>query len=68
MQSYHIRTHLLCHDVRLNTWIEMDLPFDHFPTEEEVKPFLWPEIDRVLARNMCEGCLYEVLEIQISEG
>ncbi len=66
LKTYHIRVHLLCHYVRLNTWIEMDLPFDHVPSEDEVKPFLWPEVDRVLAKNFCEGCLYEILEIQIS--
>jgi RimJ/RimL family protein N-acetyltransferase len=62
---YHIRAHLLCHDVRLNTSIETDVLLDRFPSEAEALRLLYPAADAMVTRNFCEGCPYDLSIIHI---
>jgi hypothetical protein len=64
--TYRISAVLLCHDVRLNTHIQVEAAFDHPPSLREAESLLWPEAERVVARNFCEGCAYELYAIEIS--
>ena len=57
---YRIRAHLICHDVRLNTAIEIEAQLDHVPTEAEAIQLLAPAAEERVARAFCEGCLYEL--------
>ena len=63
---YRIRAVLLCHDVRLNTHIQIEVSLDHFPTQSEAESLLWPEAERVVARNFCEGCNYEIYAVEVT--
>ena len=62
---YHIRAHLLCHDVRLNTHVETDVVIDHFPDEADALRMLYPIAEAEVARNWCEGCPYDLTMIHI---
>jgi hypothetical protein len=62
---YPILAHILCHDVRLNTWLETSMLSDHFPTEEEARQVVYPQVNPLLAKNSCDGCFYELLDTLI---
>ena len=57
---YRIRATLLCHDVRLNTSLQDEVEFDHWPNEKEAIHLLWPAGEAVVAKNFCEGCPFEL--------
>ncbi len=63
--KYLLRSGLLCHDVRLNTSIQMEVELDHAPTEKEAIHLLSPLAEETVARNFCEGCLYEFYGMEI---
>jgi hypothetical protein len=69
-KSYRITSGLYCHDVRLNTSIQIEVALDHFPSEQEAIRLLCPTAEAVVTKNFCEGCPYEFYGIQItpSEG
>lgn len=62
---YCIRSGLLCYDVRLNTSIQIEVELDHEPTEKEAILLLSPLAEETVARNWCEGCIYELYGIEI---
>ncbi len=62
---YHIRAHLLCHDVRLNTYVETNIVLDRFPSADEALRLLYPAADAEVTRNFCEGCPYDLSIIHI---
>jgi hypothetical protein len=64
-ETYLLRAHLLCHDVRLNTSIEIQVALDHSPTEKEAIQFLCVKAEEEVTRNFCEGCPYELSLISI---
>jgi|GEM_PF-3918380 len=66
MLTYRIRATLLCHDIRLNTRIQVDVALDHQPDETEALRYLWPEAERVTAQNRCEDCPYDLFDIEIT--
>ena len=63
--TYQIGATLLCHDVRLNTHIQIEVTLDHPPKPSEAESLLWPEAERVVARNFCEDCPYELYGIEV---
>jgi hypothetical protein len=65
LTTYRISAVLLCHYVRLNTHIQIQVALDHLPSESEAESLLWPEAERVVARNFCEDCPYEIYGIEI---
>jgi hypothetical protein len=66
LTTYRIRAVLLCHDIRLNTHIQVDVTLDHRPDEAEAQRYLWPEAERVTAKNNCEECPYDLYSIEIT--
>ncbi len=62
---YRIRAALLCHDVRLNTSIEIEASLDHFPSEAEAIQLLSPAAEERVARAFCEGCPYDLSVVDI---
>ena len=67
IHRYKIEAGLLCHDVRLNTRIQVLVDLDHQPTKAEAERLLWPVADQEVARNFCEDCPYELYYIDITE-
>ena len=63
--TYQISAALLCHDVRLNTHIQIKVTLDYPPSPAEAESLLWPEAERVVARNFCEDCPYELYGIEV---
>ncbi len=57
---YRLQAALLCHDVRLNTSIELEVALDHYPTEKEAILLLSPVAEERVARAFCEGCPYDL--------
>jgi hypothetical protein len=64
-RTYLIRAQLLCHDVRLNTWIEIRQVLEREPTEAEALHLLWPTGEAVVAKNWCEDCPFELFNFTI---
>jgi hypothetical protein len=62
---YVIMAHILCHDVRLNDMLETSMLSDHVPSEEEARQVVYPQINPFLAKHSCDGCLYDLLGIDI---
>lgn len=62
---YRLRAHLLCHDVRLNSSVKVDVALDHFPTEQEAIRLLWHAGEAEVTRNFCEGCPFELSVTEI---
>jgi hypothetical protein len=63
--QYHLKAHLLCHDVRLSNWIETVVDLDEAPGLAEAERLLWPVADTLVAQNGCEGCGYELSAVSI---
>jgi hypothetical protein len=63
---YRISAVLLCHDVRLNTHIQIEIALDHWPNQAEALALLWPEGERVVAKNFCEGCPFDIYAIEVT--
>lgn len=57
---YHLRAHMLCHDVRLNTFVETDVVLDRFPSDQEAIHLLFPIAEAEATRNWCEGCPFDL--------
>jgi len=62
---YHLKAHLLCHDVRLSSWIEAVVVLEKAPGQAEAERLLWPVADVLVARNGGEGCVYELSAVSI---
>jgi len=62
---YHLKAHLLCHDVRLSSWVETVVDLEEAPGLAEAERLLWPVADALVARNGCEGCGYELSAVNI---
>lgn len=63
---YCIRSGLLCHDVRLNTSIQIEVELDHEPTEKEAILLLSPLAEETVARYWCKDCNYDLFGIEIT--
>ncbi len=63
---YRIHAALLCHDVRLNTSIEIEVPLDHYPSDKEAIDLLWPVGEACVARNFCEGGPFDLSVTEIT--
>ncbi len=61
-----LKARILCHDVRLNDWVETVVTLEKPPTPQEAERLLWPTADALVARNLCEGCPYELSDITIT--
>jgi hypothetical protein len=64
-QEYYLKAHLLCHDVRLNTWIETRAWLDHQPDEQEAMHLLWPVGEAAVAHSFCEDCPFDLFDFTI---
>lgn len=62
---YRLKARLLCHDVRLNRWIERVVPLTTAPNVAEAQRFLQPLADQIVAANDCADCPYELLDFTI---
>jgi hypothetical protein len=62
---YRISANLLCHDVRLNTRVEVEVELDHPPGEEEAIRLLAPAAEARVARAFCEDCPYDLTVIEV---
>jgi hypothetical protein len=58
--AYRIHAALLCHDVRLNTSVEIEAVLDHWPDEREALRLLTPAAEECVTRAFCEGCPYDL--------
>jgi len=67
LKRFQISAHILSHDIRLSTKIHTVLPLEYAPGEKEAEAFLEPVIDLVMARNLGEGCSYEIDTVQVHE-
>jgi len=56
---------MMCACVRLNTHIQIKVTLDYPPSPAEAESLLWPEAERVVARNFCEDCPYELYGIEV---
>jgi len=63
---YRLKAHLLCHDVRLNSWVETVVIREEEPSLAEAERLLWPAADALVARNGCEGCPYELSAVSVA--
>ncbi len=68
LKSYRIRAKLLCHDVRLNTRVETVVELERPLTPNEAEQLLWPVVEALVARYNCEGCPYDLSDIEITDG
>ncbi|MFN8442559.1 MAG: hypothetical protein U0175_17425 [Caldilineaceae bacterium] len=64
--SYRLRARLLCHDVRMNRWIESIVALAAEPNVAEAIRLLQPLADQTVAADNCEDCPYELLDVTIS--
>ena len=64
--SYRLRARLLCHDVRMNRWIESTVALATAPNVAEAQRLLQPLADQIVAADHCEDCPYELLDVTIS--
>jgi hypothetical protein len=67
LSRFHISAQILSHDIRLNGNIKTDVLLDHVPTVKEAEVLLQPVVDWEMARNLGEGCFYEVDCIEIEK-
>ncbi len=65
LTKYRIHAALLCHDVRLNTSVEIEAVLDHYPTEAEAIRLLTPAAEERVTRALCEGCPYDLSVTEI---
>ena len=66
MQHFHLKARLLCHDIRLNCWVETTVALDRAPTPAEAERLLWPAADALVARHDCDECPYELSDVSIT--
>jgi hypothetical protein len=62
---YRLKARLLCHDVRLNSWVETAVALEEEPSPVEAERLLWPAADVLVAKNGCEGCPYELSAVSV---
>ncbi len=62
---YRLSAALLCHDVRLNTSVSIEVELDHAPTEREAIQLLSPVAEERVAQAWCEGCPYDLSVYEI---
>jgi len=65
MNKYKITARLLCHDVRLNTYISTFAEAEYEPPETEIRSLLDPAAQKALESYSGEGCRYELFDIKI---
>ncbi|MVM34175.1 hypothetical protein GO755_29350 [Spirosoma sp. HMF4905] len=63
--TYKLSAYMLCHDVRVSTYISTTVETEARPTEQEAAVLLSPVAEEVLRRNLGEGCQYELSGISI---
>jgi len=61
-----LTANLLCHDVRLNSEIEVVVALDYIPTEAEAERLMYPAADALVAEYGCQGCGYELSSIRVT--
>jgi hypothetical protein len=66
LKRFQISAHILSHDIRLSSNIDTVVPLEQAPSETEAEALLQPVIDLVLARNLGEGCFYEI-DVEVRE-
>ena len=64
--SYRLRARLLCHDIRLNRWIESVVLAVTEPSIAEAERLLYPLADQIVAADNCEDCPYDLLDVTVS--
>ena len=64
-RRYRLKAHLLCHDVRLNSWVETVVALAEAPSQAEGERLLWPAADALVAAHGCEGCPYELSDVSV---
>lgn len=62
---YRLKAKLLCHDVRLSSWVETVADLDEAPSHAEAERLLWPAADELVAKNGGEGCPYELSDVSV---
>ena len=65
--KYKITARLLCHDVRLNTYISTIVEAETAPLKDSFERLLAPEADEALAEYRCAGCQYKLFEISVEK-
>ena len=63
---YRLKARLLCHDVRLNRWLERVVPLTTAPNVAEAQRLLQTLADQIVAANGCADCPYELRDITTS--
>lgn len=63
--AYRLKARLLCHDVRLNRWIENVVLLTTAPNVAAAQQLLQPLADQIVAANDCADCPYELLDVTI---
>lgn len=65
-RRYRIRAQLLCHDIRLNTWIEVVVALPQAPGRFEAERLLAPDAEKAVDAGGCGGCGYQLFELSIA--
>jgi len=66
-KRFEISAHILSHDIRLSANVKTVVPLDHAPSLKEARELLQPAIELVMARNLGEGCFYDIDSLEIHE-
>ncbi|WP_020470417.1 hypothetical protein [Zavarzinella formosa] len=66
-RRYRLTGMVLCHDLRMNSEVEVIEEFDKEPTLEEATKLLWQAGGKMVAAGYCEGCPFELSAVRITE-
>jgi hypothetical protein len=67
LKCYHLEAAIHSDDIRLNGSLETNVLLARLPSEAEARSLLEPSARVVMARNLGEGCFYEILVTGIKE-
>lgn len=66
LRRYRIKAQLLCHDIKLNTWVEVVADLPAAPGRFEAERLLAPAAEAAVDAGGCGGCGYELFELSVT--
>lgn len=63
--EYNIYAYLLCHDIRLGTYVETTVRRNRPPTKEEAETLLVPLAEALLEKQGGAACPYELRDFTV---